>query len=908
MNKELNGFDEMVEALEENEDMVECKECFDLFPKAECERSEVGYICPVCKGLRTAPAQARFVDPYDCYTQEFPEVKDYNPDSVVEYEREPDLGDALNDLIKDEYEAIDGYEVADEKIQHAAIDADQKDEILDTLDHIKEEEEEHIDELKELCPECDPEESEEPEKLEEKLPREPQVYDDNGKLIKVKDPEILKIWGKVMDQAEADGITSWDDYATQKQIIDKALTPEEIEKLKKVEFEDGSIRAAYESLTEEAEEEIEEIPEEDIPEEEAEDSEENENEEVSDLDSAYEAALEIANESGVGQVFGYAKKDTEEFVAIEPFEVDDPEAVEDDLMAVYDDVAYAYVAYPEKSLEESLFESVQLNEGPRSFFKSLGQKMGNAANHRSNKASGKVIDKFFNEGYILVFEGPKDGMPAENKEEYSTADQALTAGLQLSKEYPKYKVWVFAKPIDTSDLTPREKNLANVKNGLGAVIACFRNGTVIQKKDKELVDALKKIEIDKQDLKKTTGRTAGENNSDPRDAVAEDPKDETPGAEEPHDEDPNLDDDEDTVDPKENAKKMLGEKKAADGYTPESYKKYEVAYGKIVAWIDAHAKPETLTQSRIDGLRAQAEAKLVTVPDEDPNLDDEEIAGDPIPEAPAETDTGSEDAADGEDSKPADGAEEAPAEETPAEEAPADESAEGVGKLSEVSEEQLKKLFTAVTGQGVGDNKKWQKVLKRMRAKLQELGESLDPNDYKPEDFIEEEDLQSEADALKSLKDTEATLKSTVDGIKNMTSAMREEYHRYANPAELAAMEKIEVMIADALGNVYDDLADWGYTAEEVDGQSFMSSENEVCLQHMIVFENLDPDEAEDLAEQIQNTLENTAKDYKCPAEIQEIDVSVALPDYDLAEEDDAAHGITRASFLFYVTFARNLF
>jgi hypothetical protein len=31
------------------------------------------------------------------------------------------------------------------------------------------------------------------ESLNEALPREPQVYDENGNLIKVKDPEILKI-------------------------------------------------------------------------------------------------------------------------------------------------------------------------------------------------------------------------------------------------------------------------------------------------------------------------------------------------------------------------------------------------------------------------------------------------------------------------------------------------------------------------------------------------------------------------------------------------------------------------------------------------------------------------------------------------------------------------------------------
>ena len=86
--------------------------------------------------------------------------------------------------------------------------------------------------------------------LTESLPREPQVYDMRGNLIRPKDPEILTIWGKVIDQAEADGITFWNDYATQKKIIDKALTPEEIEKLKHVEFEDGITRMAYESLNE----------------------------------------------------------------------------------------------------------------------------------------------------------------------------------------------------------------------------------------------------------------------------------------------------------------------------------------------------------------------------------------------------------------------------------------------------------------------------------------------------------------------------------------------------------------------------------------------------------------------------------------------------------------------------------
>ena len=749
MNKEFNGFDEMVEALEENEDMVECKECFDLVPKADCERAEVGYICPTCRGLRTAPAQARFVDPYDSYTQDFPEVTEYDPDSVVEYEKEPGLGDALSDLIRDEYEAIDGYEVADETIQHADIDEDEKDEILDTLDHIKEEEEEHIDELKEICPECDP--VAEPEKLEE-----------------------------AADDEEA---------------------------------------------AEEAE--VEEIPEEDIPEEEAEDSEENENEEVSDLDSAYEAALEIANESGVGQVFGYARKETEEFVAIEPFEVDDPEAVEDDLMAVYDDVAYAYVAYPEKELEESLFESVQLNEGPGRFLKGLGQKIGNAAKHAANKDSGKLIDKFFNEGYTLIFEGPKEGMPAEHKSEYDTADQALTAALHLSKEYPKYKIWVFAKPIDESDLTPREKTLAKAKNGLGAVIGCFRNGTALQKKDKEIADTLKKIEIDKQDLMKTTGRTAGESNGDPRDSVGEEDTEDNSEAEE--DEDPNLDDEEEVTDPKDAAKKMLGEKKASDGYTPESYKKYEAAYAKIIAWIEAHPKPAALTQERIDNLRKQAEAKLVATPDEDPNLDDdeeEEVTGDNSQaldeaKAKAKETLGEKKAADAytEESYATysanydkilvaiEGAESVEAlealniaenkakneellvektteeepsgtdvdseeEEVDTEIGTEDEDSTGGDKISEISDDRLIKLYQVLSGKQISSNAGVAKSqLKRLRQKLASLGESID-NNSSDEELLEV--LQSEAEAVKSLKDTAASLKSTAGSLKNMTSAMKE--------------------------------------------------------------------------------------------------------------------------------------
>jgi hypothetical protein len=354
--------------------MVECKECFDLFPKAECERAEVGYICPTCKGLRTAPARDRFVDPYDSYTQDFPEVTDYDPDSVVEYEKEPGLGDALSDLIRDEYEAIEGYEVADETIQHADIEEDEKDEILDTLDHIKEEEEEHIDELKELCPECETEDKELDEKLlhpGDELPYTPTPgykvyyvhYDFERELGYLELPEgedpdaavtnyfsdsypVEDIYADECDPSELEDLVIGDFINDPQCSLTEALTEAEPEKLEE---------AADDEVADE-EADVEEIPEEEIPEEK---SEENENEEVSDLEAAYEAALEIANEKGVGQVFGYATTEDESFVAIDLFDVDDAEAVEEDLRAVYDNVKYAFVAYPQSELEEKLIESTK---------------------------------------------------------------------------------------------------------------------------------------------------------------------------------------------------------------------------------------------------------------------------------------------------------------------------------------------------------------------------------------------------------------------------------------------------------------------------------------------------------------------------------------------------------------------
>lgn len=171
----IEDFDKMVEDLEANEDMVECKECFELFPKQDCFHFPGGYICPGChrpeqevpnyKTLSRSEDTSRDTT-LNLFDHEFPDIMEYNPNSVMvpepqefpeidaladlEPEVIDDPADALEFLIKDEYDAIEGYELADEVIQHSSLDADLKGKILDTLAHIQEEEEEHIDELKAL--------------------------------------------------------------------------------------------------------------------------------------------------------------------------------------------------------------------------------------------------------------------------------------------------------------------------------------------------------------------------------------------------------------------------------------------------------------------------------------------------------------------------------------------------------------------------------------------------------------------------------------------------------------------------------------------------------------------------------------------------------------------------------------
>lgn len=150
----MDKFEQMVETIEEAEDMVECKECFDLFPKAECTKMDHGYICPTCGREQQQQdfSDVSFTDiTTDLYDQEFPDVREYDSEfgpEMEERQKEYHVDDIVDALLKDEYDAIESYELADEMIQDANdVEEDMKDDLLDAIEHIKKEEEEHIDEI-----------------------------------------------------------------------------------------------------------------------------------------------------------------------------------------------------------------------------------------------------------------------------------------------------------------------------------------------------------------------------------------------------------------------------------------------------------------------------------------------------------------------------------------------------------------------------------------------------------------------------------------------------------------------------------------------------------------------------------------------------------------------------------------
>ena len=199
----FESMDNLVETLEDNEDEVECKECFDLFPKTDCIKLAVGYVCPTCAECGTVsedeifkidfPEYEKFSGGNDMIPEEpfedsqlamsDEEVARVNePFENPEIENDPisTPEDAVPFLVKDEEEAVAGYEKAAEVVEDS--DLENKEEILDTIEHIKEEEEEHIEELTDLVAPTEEEVSEEDPKDENDPISEDEVEE-------VEDPE-----------------------------------------------------------------------------------------------------------------------------------------------------------------------------------------------------------------------------------------------------------------------------------------------------------------------------------------------------------------------------------------------------------------------------------------------------------------------------------------------------------------------------------------------------------------------------------------------------------------------------------------------------------------------------------------------------------------------------------------------
>ena len=130
--------EQLKETMEENEDMVECTVCEELFSKADGVKQGHGYVCPTC--------QESTVDPFD---QEYPDVES-EEDDLEDSASKTEVGRAVADLVVDEFEAVSGYEMVADVVKDSEVATEKQEEILATLDHIKDEEVEHIEELKEL--------------------------------------------------------------------------------------------------------------------------------------------------------------------------------------------------------------------------------------------------------------------------------------------------------------------------------------------------------------------------------------------------------------------------------------------------------------------------------------------------------------------------------------------------------------------------------------------------------------------------------------------------------------------------------------------------------------------------------------------------------------------------------------
>ena len=1083
----MDKFEDMVEDLELNEDVVECKECFDLFPKTEGVKLDVGYICPTCHKMINADRAAttpelkldQFALTNDLYDQEFPDVTEYAPDTTKDWDREPTVMDALDTLIKDEYDAIDAYEEADETIQHLPMDEDEKDDILDTIDHIKEEEEEHIDELKDLTDE-DQEEGQEEDQKEDQKEDEDNEEEDEKEIEESADKQTL---------VESATLPTWVGYTNGGEFVGavRAATEEEayerlereyasewipmgyepddlmVELATDEEFDDtdylteaetglfgrvanklGNAAKAIKNKFTKATVNINEIFSKGfyvhiVGPQESEIVDKNgrpcQNQRAQTLDEAEKLAK--------GHSVRFRNANVEIMAIKDGVTIEDPEikklvekykwkleiynggratttAGRDDINKRIKELVVADqnssgggdTFTPVDEIKEKLKKELGAIIPPAGYTEESYAKYKeaydaivaeiDAATEASELEGFTVADK--KEAAEALLEKPDGGLDSA-EDELEEAREACLAILgekiapegytpesyeKYSKKYDQYKASIEnAKQLKTlTEVYPNElKERVPKLNALLQKVSGDGTSDEPTEEDNEDLSVLKKLAIknlqkgmEKPDnyteesyasyeeeiqakidaVNKATQSSKVQAFIDGLPAWLEklkallDPK-ETPEEEPGDEEEPS--DEEDGAAALEEAKKAafekLGDKLAGDDYTEESYQKYVDAHDDIIEDIDSCKTAEEVNNIDIDARKEEAE-KLLEKPVEPDNskLDElrakaKEDLGEKKDAEPYTEDSYTEysrrfdtiineiESAESEEDLPdiekarayaEEALVEKPKDEVPEEEEDPKDPEEEPEEKSETEKPKITSNQVAAIVRSVfqkyGQTPE-KKVINRLKDLLkQHLGESLGTEEEIRKLITEAletgklgEELLDTDGALASLADTTKKLKSAAAGMKNMTQAMREEYHKYANPAELKAMEDLEAVIETAKDKVLQTMNSWGIDITESDGQGWLSGNNEYTYQIMVDYEGVDEDEEEDIQDQLLNMFENEVlANYKLPAEISNITCSVMLPDPDIAyDEDDeeelrsSSRGSSRGSILVEVTFARNL-